>query len=368
MYLRYTEWNDNSSTAEDRVRHLLNIFTTVLLHVNADAQRALEVIESWQRRYDVLKGMTMDEYMEFLASKGLIERGTDGTFKATSKAHRKLRADALSTVFRDLKPSDRGNHETTRTGSGTEKLTETRPYSYGDSTSALDITETLRNAYGRGVDVDSFQLIDDDLRVHETEHLASCATVLLIDISHSMILYGEDRITPAKRVALALAELITTRFPKDSLDVVVFGDEARQVHMEDIPFIEVGPFHTNTRDALQMARRILRRTRSANKQIFMITDGKPSAMFDENHRLYKNPYGLDPRIINKTIDEAVAARREGIVISTFMIADDPVLVNFVEELTNAGRGRAIYANLEALGQSLVVDYLRNRRSSMRGFA
>jgi uncharacterized protein with von Willebrand factor type A (vWA) domain len=367
MLIQYSQWQENSTTAEDRARHLLNIFMTVLLHVNADADKALEVIESWQKRYDVLKGMTMDEYMKFLASRGLIERDEDGKLRATKTAQKKLRSDALNYVFRDLKKSDAGQHETPKSGSGTEKLTETRQYTYGDSTAGIDITETLRNAYVRAGDAESFQLIDEDIRVHETEHQTSCATVLLIDISHSMILYGEDRITPAKRVALALAELITTRFPKDTIEVVVFGDEARRVSIEDIPFIQVGPFHTNTRDGIHMARRMLRQTRSANKQIFMVTDGKPSAMFDENHRLYKNPYGLDPRIINKTLDEAVAARREGIVISTFMVTDDPVLVDFVEQMTRANRGRAIYADLEALGQSLVVDYLRNRRSSMRGF-
>jgi uncharacterized protein with von Willebrand factor type A (vWA) domain len=268
-------------------------------------------------------------------------------------------------VFRDLKKSDVGQHETPMSGSGSEKLAETRSYTFGDPASNIDVTETLRNAYTRSGH-DAFTLHDDDIRVHETEHLSSCATVLLIDISHSMILYGEDRITPAKRVALALAELITTKFPKDQLEVVVFGDEARRVQIQDIPFIEVGPFHTNTLDGIRMARTLLKRSRAANKQIFMVTDGKPSAMFDEFHRLYKNPYGLDPRIINKTLDEAVAARREGIVISTFMVTDEPVLVHFVEEMTRANRGRAMYANLDGLGQSVFVDYLRNRRSTMRG--
>ncbi|MFM8439413.1 MAG: VWA domain-containing protein, partial [Candidatus Kapaibacterium sp.] len=275
MIIQYTHWHKDAKTAEDRVRHLLKVFMTVLLHVNADADKALEVIESWQKRYDVLKGMTMDEYMKFLEERGLIERDAEGKPRATKSAQRKLRSDALAHVFRDLKKADAGDHETPKAGSGTEKLTETRPYTYGDSTAGIDITETLRNAYLRAGDpeADSFRLIDDDIRVHETEHSTSCATVLLIDISHSMILYGEDRITPAKRVALALAELITTRFPKDSIDVVVFGDEARRVSIEDIPFIHVGPFHTNTLDGIRMARQLLRRSRSVNKQIFMVTDG-----------------------------------------------------------------------------------------------
>jgi uncharacterized protein with von Willebrand factor type A (vWA) domain len=365
MNVQYSQWRQDSETAEDRARRLSNLFTTVLLYVNADAERALEILQSLQDRYGVLGDMSMDEYMDLLKAKGLLQEGEDGKLRASKKAQKKLRSDALMAVFRDLKKSDVGQHETPMSGSGSEKLAETRSYTFGDPASNIDVTETLRNAYTRSGH-DAFTLHDDDIRVHETEHLSSCATVLLIDISHSMILYGEDRITPAKRVALALAELITTKFPKDQLEVVVFGDEARRVQIQDIPFIEVGPFHTNTLDGIRMARTLLKRSRAANKQIFMVTDGKPSAMFDEFHRLYKNPYGLDPRIINKTLDEAVAARREGIVISTFMVTDEPVLVHFVEEMTRANRGRAMYANLDGLGQSVFVDYLRNRRSTMRG--
>lgn len=365
MIVQYSRWRHDSESAEDRARRLSNLFTMVLLHVNANADRALEVLRSMQDRYGVLGDMSMDEYMDMLKAKGLLQEGEDGKFRASKKAQKKLRSDALLSVFRSLKKSDVGQHETPMNGNGLEKLAETRSYMFGDPASIIDFTETLRNAYTRSEN-DTFRLYDDDIRVHETEHMSSCSTVLLIDISHSMILYGEDRITPAKRVALALAELITTKFPKDKLEVVVFGDEARRVQIQDIPFIEVGPFHTNTLDGIRMARTILKRSRSANKQIFMVTDGKPSAMFDQYHRLYKNPYGLDPRIINKTLDEAVAARREGIVISTFMVTDEPVLVHFVEEMTRANRGRAMYADLDGLGQSVFVDYLRNRRSNIRG--
>jgi uncharacterized protein with von Willebrand factor type A (vWA) domain len=183
----------------------------------------------------------------------------------------------------------------------------------------------------------------------------------MIDISHSMILYGEDRITPAKQVALALSELISTRFPKDYLSLVTFGDEAELVSINELPFLTVGPYHTNTKAGLQLARNLLRKHGNANKQIFMVTDGKPSAIFDGNGRLYKNSFGLDPKIVNKTLDEAVACRREHIPITTFMVARDPYLINFVEELTKANQGRAYYSSLNNLGEFVFVDYIRNRK-------
>jgi uncharacterized protein with von Willebrand factor type A (vWA) domain len=183
----------------------------------------------------------------------------------------------------------------------------------------------------------------------------------MVDISHSMILYGEDRITPAKQVALALSELIITRYPKDYLGLVVFGDDAQLVSINELPFLNVGPYHTNTRAGLQLARNLLRKKGTSNKQIFMVTDGKPSAMFDGNGRLYKNSFGLDPKIVNKTLDEAVACRREHIPITTFMVARDPYLINFVEELTRANNGRAYYSSLSNLGEFVFVDYIRNRK-------
>ena len=202
---------------------------------------------------------------------------------------------------------------------------------------------------------------EEDLEVYETEHQTFCATVLMIDISHSMILYGEDRITPAKQVALALSELIKTRYPKDYLVPVVFGDDARVVSVSELPFLNVGPYHTNTKAGLELARNLLRRKGNLNKQIFMVTDGKPSAIFDSNGRLYKNSFGLDLKIVNKTLDEAVACRREQIPITTFMVASDPYLIDFVEELTKANQGRAYYSSLSNLGEFVFVDYIRNRK-------
>ena len=243
---------------------------------------------------------------------------------------------------------------------GVERMSETKKWTPGNTPTNIDLTTTLTNAFIRG-GIEDFTLKEEDLEVYETEHITSCATVLMLDISHSMILYGEDRITPAKQVALALSELIMQKYPKDFLALVVFGDDAKLVSIAELPFLSVGPFHTNTRAGLQLARNLLRRCRTVNKQIFMITDGKPSAIYDESGRLYKNSFGLDPRIVNKTLDEAVACRREQITISTFMVARDPYLINFVDELTKANKGRAYYSRLQNLGEFIFVDYIRNRR-------
>jgi len=207
---------------------------------------------------------------------------------------------------------------------------------------------------------DDISIAEDDLEVFETEHNSNCATVVMIDISHSMILYGEDRITPAKKVALALTELILTKYPKDSIDVLLFGDEAVEVPIGEIPYVKVGPYHTNTKAGLELAQRILRRRKHNNKQIFMITDGKPSALF-ENGQLYTNSFGLDMKIVNRTLEEADRCRRAGIPITTFMLATDPMLVNFVEQLSKINRGRAFYTSPDRLGEYILADYIRNRR-------
>ena len=188
--------------------------------------------------------------------------------------------------------------------------------------------------------------------------------MVAIDISHSMILYGEDRITPAKTVALALTELITTRYPKDALSVILFGDRAERVPISELPYIQAGPFHTNTREALEMARGLLARRKHPNKQIFLITDGKPSAL-TEGGRIYKNPFGLDMKIVNRTLEEADLCRRQRIVVTTFMLATDPSLTDFVEKLTQINRGRAYFASPHDLGEFILADYIRNRRRRVR---
>ncbi|NND70490.1 MAG: VWA domain-containing protein, partial [Rhodothermales bacterium] len=240
---------------------------------------------------------------------------------------------------------------------------ETRSWEFGDDVSRLDMTGTLSNAFRRG-GFDDWNLRADDLEVFETDHQTNSATVVMIDLSHSMILYGEDRITPARRTAMALSELILTRYPKDTLDIVAFGNDAWEVSVKDLPYLRVGPFHTNTRSGLQRARDILRRRKNGNKQIFLITDGKPSCHY-EYGKLYKNSFGLDRKIVNRVLDEAVMCRRERITITTFMIAHDPYLQRFVRQLTEANQGRAYFSSLDNLGAFIFEDYIRNRRRSVR---
>ncbi|MBI3735074.1 VWA domain-containing protein [Candidatus Sumerlaeota bacterium] len=224
----------------------------------------------------------------------------------------------------------------------------------------MNYTRSIRNSIIRNGDLE-ISMNEDDLEVHEREHLTSSATVIAIDISHSMTMYGEDRITPAKKVALALAELIQTKYPKDSLDVILFGDEAFLVPPKQIPYITNGEFHTNTKAGIDLAQKILLKKRHLNKQIFLITDGKPTAI-NEAGRIYKNPsWYLDPKIVSQTINSAVFCRRKGIVITTFMVTSDPHLREFVDRMTQANKGRAFFASLDNLGSFLLTDYVQNRR-------
>jgi uncharacterized protein with von Willebrand factor type A (vWA) domain len=360
MRYLYSQWNEQSKTDEQRLEQLTKLFNYLVLQTSGDVNEALQWLRQLAEEHGIFdENLSMEELIEKLKEMGIIQE-VNSNFELTTKGIQKIRQDALKEIFSSLKKNPFGNHETPNTGSGVERLSETKKWTFGDMPTNIDLTSTMTNALKRD-GIDDFNLQEDDLEVYETENLASCATVLMIDISHSMILYGEDRITPAKQVALALAELIQTKFPKDFLACLTFGDDASLISLAEIPFLQVGPFHTNTRAGLQMARNLLRKCGNVNKQIFMITDGKPSAMFDDSGRLYKNSFGLDPKIVNKSLDEAVQCRREKITISTFMIAQDPYLINFVEELTKANKGRAYYSSLDNLGQFLFVDYIRNRR-------
>ncbi len=344
---------------------MTSLFSYLVVQTSGDVQEALEWLKQIAEEYGLFdENMTMDDLIDKLREMGIIE-DIDDIPTLTTKGIQRIRNDALREIFTSLKKSPPGAHETPYTGSGVDRLSETKKFSFGDQPTNIDLTSTLSNAFRRD-GIDDFTLKEEDLEVYETEHQTTCATVLMIDISHSMILYGEDRITPAKQVALALSELIMTRYPKDYLSLVTFGDEAELVSINELPFLSVGPYHTNTRAGLQLARNLLRKHGNANKQIFMVTDGKPSAIFDGNGRLYKNSFGLDPKIVNKTLDEAVACRREHIPITTFMVARDPYLINFVEELTKANQGRAYYSSLNNLGEFVFVDYIRNRKKKFTG--
>jgi uncharacterized protein with von Willebrand factor type A (vWA) domain len=350
---------------EALLKKLLSIFQQLLLHVDGDVDRALELLDQLGRRHGFFnERFGIEEFRRWLEQRERIAPDGQGGHVLTTRGERELRAATLEPIFGALQRDAAGDHRVPHAGSGLERLPETRPWSFGDPAHLIDPIETLSNAVKRG-GIDEIEVTEEDLRVFETEHLSSCATVLMIDVSHSMVLYGEDRITPAKRVALALCELITTRFPKDDLDVILFGDTAWRVPMEEIPYLSAGPFHTNTRAGLELAREILRKRKQANRQIIVLTDGKPSALTERNGEIYKNPFGLDRRVVDKTLEEADHCRRLGIPITTFMLTTDPLLVEFVERFTEVNRGRAYYSELDRLGSFVLVDYMRNRRRRVR---
>ncbi len=365
MKFRYSEWREGQHKSGLTFDDLMGLFSQLLLHTSGNVSEALEWmtdLDNEYRFFDEKDGVGFDEFLDWLKDEGYLDEFND-ILALTHKGSRRIRQDALKEIFTALKKRRFGEHESPYSGQGIERLSETKPFQFGDQPSNIDFSATIKNAIQRE-GLDNFNLCEDDFEVYESEHMTSCATVLLLDISHSMILYGEDRITPAKKVALALAEMILTQFPKDSLDVVVFGDRAFEVNLEDIPTIAVGPFHTNTADALELAQRILKRKRNVNKQIFMVTDGKPSAVFRAG-KLFKNPYGLDRVIVNQTLNQARTCRKNNILITTFMVARDPWLVDFVKQLTEVNKGRAYYSSLNRLGEYIFADYIRNRKQRFK---
>src|SRR5690606_28716629 len=292
-------------------------------------------------------------------------QGDSGNYSITSKTEQLLRKHALEQIFGKLKKSGSGNHRSKHIGQGDERTGNFREYRFGDALEQVNVSESIRNAQ-RHHGFDSFTMDQDDLVVEETHHKSQMSTVLMIDISHSMILYGEDRITPAKKVAMALAELITPRYPKDSLDILVLGNDAWAIYIGDLPYLKVGAYHTNTVAGLQLAMDLLRRKRNTNKQIFMITDGKPSCIRERDGTYYKNSVGLDPYIIDKCYNMAQQARKLHIPITTFMIAQDPYLERFVREFTQANHGKAFFTGLKGLGEMIFEDYETNRKKRIRG--
>jgi len=363
MRFRYEKWKGGWFDNEDFRKALLQLYHQLLLSVNGDVDDALEALDRIGKHYGLFDGkFSIEDFKKWLKENEAIREVKPGRHELTKKGERTIRRDSLNEIFGSLRKDAAGDHRVPQSGGGNERLSETRPYLFGDAITEIDSFSTLGNAIRRG-GLDDLSVREEDLEIYETEHLSACATVLLLDVSHSMILYGEDRITPAKRVALALTELIKTRYPKDELNVVLFGDDASLVPLEKLPYVGVGPYHTNTKAGLRMAQQILLRRRHANKQIVMVTDGKPSCIW-ENGRLYKNPFGLDPKIVNKTLDEAVSCRRKGITITTFMVADDPALRGFVDKFTRLAKGRAYYSDLETLGAYVLVDFVKNRRKRL----
>jgi uncharacterized protein with von Willebrand factor type A (vWA) domain len=383
---------------------LVDLFSQLFLRSNGDVRQTLE----WLRRIAERQGWlgrerTFEDMLDELEEKGVIKRDRGG-FDITAAGDRAVRESVFERVFKGLGKGFRGRHGTGKLGQGGERQAETRPYAFGDDLADLDFSATLKNGLRRGGEEAAREdwnrpgpgdaresgpggearedgpsdaqvpsswtglpaegLSEEDFEVHEREQLASCSTVLMIDISHSMILYGEDRITPAKMVAMSLAEFIKRHYPRDTLDVITFGDEAKEIPADKIAHVAVGPYHTNTCDGLRLAQNLLRKRKNSNKQIFMVTDGKPSAVFDRG-RLYRNSFGLDPLVLQKTFAEGRACRKNKIRVCTFMIAKDPYLVEFVEEFSKVSGGQAFYTGLDGLGEFIFVDYAAHRKGKIR---
>jgi Ca-activated chloride channel homolog len=348
---------------------LFGIFKELITHTSGDFDEAISWLRELDKEYKLTDAAyTIDDFIEDLKRKGYIreelkEDGTSGT-GITAKTERAIRQSALDQIFGNLKKAGTGNHKTKHAGNGDEHTGEFREFHFGDTLERISLTESLRNAQVNN-GIDEFMLTENDLIVEETQFKAQMSTVLMIDISHSMILYGEDRITPAKKVAMALAELITTRYPKDTLDILVFGNDAWMIPIRDLPYLKVGPYHTNTVAGLQLAMDILRRKRNTNKQIFMITDGKPSCVRERDGSYYMNSNGLDQYIVDKCYNQAQQARKLHIPITTFMIANDPYLQKFVNHFTEANQGKAFYTGLKGLGEMIFEDYEANRKKRIK---
>ncbi|QBA64208.1 vWA domain-containing protein [Muriicola soli] len=372
---RFTTYEAPDQTPFEK---LFEIFQELITHTSGDVDEALDWLRELDKEYDLTdENYTIDDFIEDLKAKGFLREefelgeggegeGTpgEGSLSITAKMERLIRQRALDQIFGKIKRSGSGNHRTGKTGLGDEHTGDFREYRYGDSLDRISMTESLKNAQvNHGLD--GFSLTEDDLVVEDTHHKAQMSTVLMIDISHSMILYGEDRITPAKKVAMALAELITTRYPKDTLDILVFGNDAWPIPIKDLPYLKVGPYHTNTVAGLQLAMDMLRRKKNTNKQIFMITDGKPSCIRLPDGNYYKNSVGLDDFIVEKCYNMARQARKLHIPITTFMIAQDPYLKQFVRHFTEANKGKALFTGLQGLGEMIFEDYEKNRKKRLK---
>ncbi len=355
---------DPKQNGKSKFDQLLDVFMQLLTYTNGDVSEALQWMNQLDKEYDLTNGeYGMGDFIEELKDKGFIdENKQDGTIKISPKTEQGIRKRSLEEIFGKLKKTKSGDHNSFKPGGGDEINPETRPFQFGDQIEQIDFTESIRNAQiNHGID--RFHMQEDDLKIRETDYKTQTSTVLMIDISHSMILYGEDRITPAKKVAMALSELITTKYPKDTLDIVVFGNDAWTVEIKDLPYLQVGPYHTNTVAGLELAMDILRRRKNPNKQIFMITDGKPTCLKSGN-RYYKNSFGLDRKITARCLNLAAQCKKLKIPITTFMIASDPYLQRFVTEFTETNNGKAFFASLDRLGAFIFRDFENGKRKTV----
>ena len=363
---RFTAYQASEQTPFER---LFEIFKELITHTSGDFDEAIEWLRELDKEYQLTdENYTIDDFIDDLLEKSYIRpqntgEGSGDGMALTAKTEKLLREHALNQIFGKLRKSGSGNHKTQQMGQNLDSSGEYKAYQFGDPLEQIALTESIKNAQIRSSGID-FTLQQDDLVVEDNFFKTQMSTVLMIDISHSMILYGEDRITPAKKVAMALSELITTRYPKDTLDILVFGNDAWPIPLKDLPYLEVGPYHTNTVAGLQLALDILRRKKNTNKQIFMITDGKPSCLKMPDGTYYKNSVGLDDHIVEKCYNMARQSRKLKISITTFMIAQDPYLQQFIRTFTEANQGKAFFTGLKGLGEMIFEDYETNRKKRL----
>lgn len=362
---RFTQFVPDPEAEKKGFDKLMPIFLEVLTYTSGDVTEALSWMNELDKQYKLTDAdYGMGDFIEDLKRKGYLKEGEGAGLQMTPKTEQGIRQRSLEEIFGKLKRSNPGNHSSAHAGQSQEQTADRRAFRFGDSSDQIDFTDSIRNAqlnHGLG----AFTLTEADLEVRETEHYAQTSTVLMIDISHSMILYGEDRITPAKKVAMALSELILRKYPKDTLDILTFGDDAAPIAIKDLPYLQVGPYHTNTVAGLELAMDLLRKRKNPNKQIFMITDGKPSCLKEWDGSYYKNSFGLDRRIVGRCLDLANQCKKAKIPITTFMIARDPYLQQFVADFTETNQGKAFYSGLKGLGEFVFHDYQRNRRKNVR---
>ena len=364
-YMQFSEWNQH--TLEDLKRAIEQALERGEFFDQERAQQILQKLESMSQE-------ELDQLLNRLVQK-MIDEGYINTdqpqgggrgkgdarveVKVTDKSIDFLGFKTLKDLLGSLGRSSFGAHDTRDMATGVESSGATKRYEFGD-TMNLDIGQTLFTAMQREGVTLPLNLEYEDLRVHQSEYQSSCATVLMLDCSHSMILYGEDRFTPAKKVALALAHLIRTQYPGDTLRCVLFHDSAEELRIEELARVQVGPYYTNTRDGLILAQRLLSQERKDMKQIIMITDGKPSALTLDDGRIYRNAFGLDPLVISRTLEEVSRCKRQGVLINTFMLASDYGLVQFIQKVTELCRGKAYFTTPYTLGQYLLMDYMNRK--------
>jgi Ca-activated chloride channel family protein len=374
-YMQFTEMNEHTlqqlKEAIDRALENGELFSDERLEEmqqllqNMSPEDREKLIERLMKKLEEGGYINMDgpppEDASASGGKGGPDR--DPSFKVTDKAIDFLGFKTLKDLLGSVGKSSFGAHDTRDTATGIESSGGSKPYEFGDVLN-LDVNATLFSAIQRqGLD-SPLTLEYSDLQVHQSEYQSSCATVLLLDCSHSMILYGEDRFTPAKKVALALSHLIRTQYPGDSLRCVLFHDSAEELRMSELARVQVGPYHTNTRAGLVLAQRLLAQEKKDMKQIIMITDGKPSALTLEDGRIYKNAYGLDPLVISQTLEEVGRCKKRGILINTFMLAQDYALVQFVQKVTQMCRGKAYFTTPYTLGNYLLMDYMNRKTKTI----